>query len=123
MDAKGFFKNHIALNENLNKRFQKLAARIATIRVVVFIMGILAFVYYVNDREMLIALIILFSATVVFVLLVKKHNKLKFARDQYKYLSDINREEIARLEGDLSAIDNGEEFSLKDHAYQCSGRS
>jgi DNA mismatch repair ATPase MutS len=117
MHAKDFFQNQLDLNENLNKRFQGLATRIATIRFFVFIMAMLAFVYYINYREMLIALIVLFTATIIFVLLVKKHNKLKFARNQHKFLSDINCEELARLKGDLSSIMNGEEFSPKDHRY------
>jgi DNA mismatch repair ATPase MutS len=117
MDAKDFFQNRLTLNQKLNKKFHSMAVRIASIRVVVFLMGILVFVYFVNDREMLIAITALFVATLVFVLLVKKHNKLKFARDQHKYLSDINSEEMSRLDGDLSAIENGEEFSLKDHPY------
>ena len=90
MQAKDFFQNQLDRNVKLNKRFQNLAARIAIIRVVLFIITILAFVYYINDREMLIALIILFVGTVGFILLIKKHNKLKFARDQYKFLIDIN---------------------------------
>ena len=117
MDAKDFFQDQYTQNQNLNKRFQNLAARIAGIRVVVFIMGILAFVYFVNDRELLIASTVLFIATLIFILLVKRHNKIKFTRDQYKYLSDINSEEMARLDGNLSQIDNGDEFSQKDHPY------
>ena len=117
MHVKDFFQNQLDRNEILNKRFQGLATKIATVRFLVFIMAMLAFVYYINYREMLIALIVLCTSTIVFVLLVKKHNKLKFARDQHKFLSDINSEEIARLEGDLSAIQNGEEFSPKDHPY------
>ena len=115
MDAKDFFQDQYTQNQNLNKRFQNLAARIAGIRVVVFIMGIMAFVYFVNDRELLIASTVLFIATLIFILLVKRHNKIKFTRDQYKYLSDINSEEMARLDGNLSQIDNGDEFSQKDH--------
>jgi DNA mismatch repair ATPase MutS len=117
MDVKDFFQNQLTRNQDLNKKFRSMAARIAAIRVVVFLMGILAFVYFINDREMLIAMTALFIATLAFVLLVKKHNKLKFARDQYKYLSDINSEEMARLHGDLSGIDNGAEFLQKEHPY------
>ena len=117
MDVKEFFQNQFNRNQDLNKKFHSMAARIAGTRVAVFLIGILAFVYFVNDREMLIAITALFMATLVFVLLVKRHNKLKFARDQYKYLGDINREEIARLAGDLSGIDNGTEFLQKDHPY------
>lgn len=117
MAAKDFFQNQFAHNQDLNKKYQTLATRIASIRVVVFLMGLLAFVYFVNERELSIAITVLFIATLFFILLVKKHNKLKFSRDQYKYLADINSEELARLDGELSMIDNGNEFIQKDHAY------
>ncbi len=117
MDAKEFFNSQLIINDGLMKRFTRLASRIAGIRVVVFILSLPVFVYYVNERELFIALIIIGISVIIFALLVKRHNKLKFARDQHKYLIDINREELARLKGDISTIDNGEEFSLKDHPY------
>ena len=117
MGVKEYFQIRLADNESLNKKFQGLAARVASVRVIVFLLGLLAFVYFVNERELLIALAALATATIVFILLVIRHNKLKFARDQYKYLADINSEEISRLTGDLSKIDNGAEFIQPDHSY------
>jgi ABC-type multidrug transport system fused ATPase/permease subunit len=117
MDAKDFFHQQVTLNDDLNRKFKGLALRIASIRVVVFLLGLMVFVYYVNERELLIALSVLFFAVMVFVLLVKQHNKLKFSRDQYKYLADINREETARMAGDLSALDKGDEFLPREHFY------
>lgn len=117
MGVKEYFQIRLADNESLNKKFQGLAARVASVRVIVFLLGLLAFVYFVNERELLIALAALATATIVFILLVIRHNKLKFARDQYKYLADINSEEISRLAGDLSKIDNGAEFIQPDHSY------
>jgi len=117
MQVKQFFQKRLTDNKSLNKKFQGLAARVASIRVGVFIIGLLAFVYFINERELSIALAALAISTIIFVLLVKRHNKLKFSRDQYKYLADINGEEIDRLAGELTKIENGAEFLQKDHPY------
>ena len=117
MDVKDFFKNQLTLNEELSQKFQSAVIRIASVRVTIFIIGILAFVYYVNERELAIALAVLFASIIVFALLVKKHNKLKFTRDQYRFLADINNEELARLQGDLSGIENGGDFLQIEHSY------
>jgi MutS-like protein len=117
MDTKDFFKNQLIRNKDLKTKFQSFALKIASIRVAIFIIGLTVFVYYVNERELSFALSALFIATIVFVFLVKKHNRLKFSRDQYQFLTDINSEELARLDGDLSAIENGEEFLPDKHVY------
>ena len=74
MGVKEYFQIRLADNESLNKKFQGLAARVASVRVIVFLLGLLAFVYFVNERELLIALAALATATIVFILLVIRHN-------------------------------------------------
>ena len=117
MEAKQFFQDRVIENKELHKKFQKSASQIASVRVAIFVLSIAAFVYFVNLRELTIALLILFAFLILFILLVKKHNRLKFQRDQYKYLVEINVEELARLDGDITAIEDGKEFLVKDHPY------
>jgi len=117
MDVKQFFQNQLAKNQILNKKFKQSAARTASIRIIIFIVALSAFIYFVNDRELQSAMLVGLVFIIAFVLLVKRHNRIKFARDQYQYITDINVEELARMRGDLSTIENGIEFSEKEHPY------
>lgn len=117
MQAVQFFNNQVSKNNALYKKLQKSASQIAGFRVVLFIIATAFFVYLINQRELGIALGVLFAFLILFILLIKRHTHLKFQRDQYKFLEEINLEELARLEGDLSSIENGAEFTIKDHTY------
>jgi len=117
MESKIFFENQLAKNQALNISFQAAATRVASVRLGVFITAIPAFVYFVNARELPLALLVVAIFIVLFIILVKKHNQLKYNRDHHKYLTEINGEELARLQGDFASIENGDEFSVKDHPY------
>jgi DNA mismatch repair ATPase MutS len=117
MEAEQFFHNQVTKNNTLYKKLQKSASQIAGLRVVIFIIATALFVYFINQRELGIALGVLFSFLILFIFLIKRHNHLKFQRDQYKFLAEINVEELARQEGDLSSIENGADFFIKDHTY------
>jgi DNA mismatch repair ATPase MutS len=117
MEAKAFFQNRVTENNELFKKLQSLASRVASVRVASFIVTIAVFVYLINLRELTFALASLFVFLVLFILLVQRHNRLKFQRDQYKFLSEINVDELARLDGNLSSIEDGQEFHSKDHPY------
>ena len=117
MTASDFFQTQLNEHKLLNLRFHRLASRIASIRVAVFIIGLVAAIYFINQRELAYALICLFGFMVIFILLIKKHNTIKFKRDQHKYLVQINKEELQRLAGNFDGIEGGDEFAIKDHAY------
>jgi DNA mismatch repair ATPase MutS len=117
MVAKEFFESQQRRNQDLRQKFHQHAVRVAAIRVSIFIAALIVFVYFVNTRELQTALLSALTFLVAFIALVKKHNALKFSRDQHQYLSDINREELARLQGDLSSLQQGLEFLPKGHAY------
>ena len=117
MQAAQFFHSQVSKNNALYKKLQKAASQIAGLRVTLFVIAIALFVYFINQRELGFALGVLLVFLILFILLIKRHTELKFQRDQYKFLEEINEEELARLEGDLSSIENGVEFIIKDHAY------
>ena len=117
MQAAQFFHSQVSKNNALYKKLQKAASQIAGLRVTLFVIATALFVYFINQRELGFALGVLLVFLILFILLIKRHTELKFQRDQYKFLEEINEEELARLEGDLSSIENGVEFIIKDHAY------
>lgn len=117
MQPEEFFKEQ---NRSHSERYEQLnrsALKVAYLRVVVFLLAIIGFVYFINSRELSLALAILFVFFLAFGLLVKRHNKLRFKRDQHDYLAQINNEELVRLENNFTSIADGVEFNVEDHAY------
>lgn len=118
MNPQKYFQAQQSKYQELAKSSQNAATRVAGIRFASFIIAIPVFVYFINERELTMALLVTVFYLLLFIILVKKHNRLKFTRDQYKYLATINKEELLRWEGDFSTIKNGNEFSEKDHPYE-----
>ena len=117
MSAKEFFEEQRLKSISLGNKYKRIANRLAAIRAVVFIISISVFVYFVNNREMQMALLTTLTLLIIFVLLVKRYNRIKFTKEHNEYLTEINNAEIARLQGDLTAIDGGLEFTEKEHGY------
>ncbi|MEL7002414.1 MAG: hypothetical protein AAFN93_06735, partial [Bacteroidota bacterium] len=103
-----------------NESFIKLSSEhkvIATVRVILFLLAIVLIVIFANSKIMLGigAVVLLFP--IPFGLLVKYHNKVGYARDQAKYINQINENEIKILDGDLTGLNEGQEFIDKLHPY------
>jgi len=114
---KEFFENNVTKFQQEDSRLSGLFNRISTIRIGAFVIALILAVYFAdvpNAKALgLVVLIFLIS----FVILVKWHNRVKYKRNHVRFLKQINEEEIARLKGDLSAFDGGEEFNSGDHPY------
>jgi DNA mismatch repair ATPase MutS len=106
-------KRYHALHETLNKKDNSLSA----IRIILFLVSIALIVYGANDRNGLLIAIVLIVFLVVFGLLIKYHNGIKFKNKTAHYLEKINVEELQRSSGDFQALNKGDEFIDKNHAF------
>jgi hypothetical protein len=82
-----------------------------------FVLTILAtyfFAKYIGDLPAFIAFIICFG---VFLSLVSKHIKLKIVLRKAKIFSQVNQNEINRLNNNFKGLSPGIEFIEKDHPY------
>ena len=112
-----FFNNNISRHKKEDGRLSKLFNQISTIRVVTFVVALILAIYVADipNATALAAVVVLFLIS--FVILVKWHNRVKYARNHARFLAKINEDEQKRVEGKLSDFKSGEEFKSDTHYY------
>ena len=102
-------------DENL-KRVQQQIYRISLLRVALFVGGIAAAICLRHEGWMAwggaLAVTLL-----PFLALVKYHNRLFYRKDHLEKEAEINRQELAALDYDFSAFDDGSEYIDPAHLY------
>lgn len=108
---------HIAdeAQQKLNK-VQKQIYRISTLRLLLFIAGVTGVAYFWSESWAMLTSITLVTL-VPFILLIKYHNRLFYRKDYLEKKAKINRQELAALDYDISAFDDGGEFIDPVHLY------
>jgi len=106
--------------QRFREKFVKLRKRnqvYSIVRILLFVLFVIATVYFANAREItwLIVSVVLF--VVVFIIIIKKHNRLKFLLKHTDNLVLINELEIRRLQGDLTGLPTGVDFLNSAHEY------
>jgi len=112
-----FFSSRANDFEGIARRWQFKYSTYAWIRIITFLTGLVIVVFFVNQREALNAFLALTTTTLLFFTLVHYHNRIRYNRNQAKFLSIINKDEIKKLEGDFSSMDDGSELDVHDHPY------
>jgi hypothetical protein len=117
VEPKNTFETRRLHFEGLEIKFNRKSSLISQARIATFIMMLILVVYFANRGDVEAVLIALFLLGGAFVVLLTRHTRIQYLRDFYGVLKNINNDEIARLHLDLKKMDNGEEFSDKNHAY------
>lgn len=104
-------KTKVKLQTIKNKTY-----RISIIRVILFTAGIAGLIYVFNSSWMAIVSIIAITF-VPFLALIKYHNRLFYQKEYLEKKIEINEQEIAALNYDYSAFEDGEEFINSAHLY------
>jgi len=102
--------------ENIENILSKLR-RLSIARVIVFVGSLVLIVFLANERAIILLLIILPICSAIFILIVKRYNKLRFQEHQASFLKRINEEELLRLDNNLDNFLTGEEFITPGHAF------
>ncbi|KOA18530.1 DNA mismatch repair protein MutS [Clostridium homopropionicum DSM 5847] len=103
---------------SLVKKHQRTIALISNLRLVIFLVGVVAtiFLYMIKRHFLSVGLFIIFLS--IFIILVKKHNKLIEEKKYSLGLYQINENSMKRIEGQWKEFkDTGEEFYEEDHNY------
>ena len=112
-----FFQAQIKRHAEASKQLSSKTNQFGTVRVLFFIIAIVAIVYFINERNGALSAIMVIGAPLIFGWLVKKHNSfkklLKLANNKQGILAD----EIKRIKLDLNGIDGGVEFTDHLHPY------
>lgn len=108
---------HIAdeAQQELNK-IQKQIYRIGTLRLLLFIAGVAGIIYLWAENWAILTGIALVTL-LPFILLIKYHNQLFHRKDYLEKKIEVNRQELAALDYDISTFDDGEEFVDPAHLY------
>lgn len=112
-----YFKNNSSKHQKEDERLSTIYNRISTLRIASFLLALIAVIYFADIRNGSAIFVIAFLFLASFVLLIKWHNRIKYARNHVRFLKQINEEEIFRLKGDLSSFDTGEDFKTIEHYY------
>lgn len=116
-EKKVFFKTLLSEQQSSSKKLQRQATNYGTIRFLFFIISLVTIVYFINERNGIIAFAVIFIAPFIFGWLVSKHNKFKRLLKLSKNKISLLEDEIKRLQLDLSQLDGGEEFTDHMHPY------
>lgn len=101
--------------QKLNKIQQKIY-RIGTLRLLLFVAGVTGIIYFRSESWSTLAGIALVTL-LPFLLLVKCHNRLFHRKDYLEKKIEINEQELAALNYDTSAFDDGEAYIDPTHLY------
>lgn len=104
-------KTKVKLQTIKNKTY-----RISIIRVILFTAGIAGLIYVFNSSWMAIVGVVAITF-VPFLALIKYHNQLFYQKEYLEKKIEINEQEIAALNYDYSAFEDGEEFINSAHLY------
>ncbi len=98
---------------SLNKSYNLLS----TVRIVLFLVTLILFIYYANARSGVGVAIIGFSFPFIFGALVNRHNRIGRKRELARNLEKINEDESKRISGDLKSFDEGVSYLKPKHPY------
>jgi len=110
-----FYKNEKHFFEQELSSLKKKLATSSTLRLLVFLSIIAGIYFFFGNGKLILA--VLFIGIPLFLYLVSKHSDLQGKRDLVKKLIQINKTEIAALNGDYFSLDEGNEFIDPSHYY------
>jgi hypothetical protein len=103
--------------EEQSLTYQKQFDQLSWLRVGLFVGGgLLAYVIY-NERGVLTAVIATLFFTAGFILSLKKHNRVEYQRNHYRFLKTVNQDEALRLQNQFSREETGDRYEESAHAY------
>ena len=114
-----FFQERIKQFKTQIQYFQKQDNAYVLIRTVFFVGAVILLVWFANDRNAVATASILLISFPIFIILIKKHQKIISYKKHFLALKQINEQELKRLDGDFHHFQNtGEKYF--DEAHHCS---
>ncbi len=100
------------------KLFQQKYNQISTVRLLAFLGAIVSGFYVGNVTGHWEWGVLAFVVGIgIFIALIKRHNQITYQRNQYRFLAQINEEEIKRLDYELKEFADGSEHLPQGHFY------
>ncbi|MEM7548718.1 MAG: DNA mismatch repair protein MutS [Bacteroidota bacterium] len=111
------FESRAGHFKKTSEQLSRKHSLIAVFRILIFVLSVIFVFYFANERDYVALAVTVFLFPVPFGFLVNYHNKIAYQRNQAKFISQINEEEIVRLDGELKSFDEGVDFFDNGHAY------
>lgn len=102
-----------ALSSKLDKKYQQLSL----LRISSFILALVLLFYLANERLDWAIGVLVIVFPLLFALMVSRHNKVKFSRGMARLQTDINQEELLRLQNKLKDFPDGMQYFKPLHPY------
>lgn len=96
---------------------QRKASRISWLRLVVFLISLTGIAYLLQQSLLVPAIAVTIIASVGFIILIRSHQKVLYAKAFNEALLEVNQQEKARKALNLDAFPNGVEFEDISHPY------
>ncbi len=100
-----------------SKNFNKKARLISLVRLITFLSMIVISLMAADSGNIYLLFLTLIVFIIVFSILVYFHNQISFLSRHFKFLSQINEDEILRIQGKLDTFENGIQFQNEHHPY------
>ena len=97
-------------------KLQRLIYRTGTLRLLLFVAGVAGLIILRAESWMVLAAVALVTFA-PFLALVKYHNRLFARKDYLEKEKEVNEQELAALDYDTSAFDNGQKHADPAHLY------
>lgn len=98
--------------------WQQKFGRVAWLRLAVFLTGVLAaWLTYQSSENGVLATGVFLLFLILFFATLQWHNRIGHRRNHLRFLSQINHEEVLRLQGKYLPADTGEQYQNVRHPY------
>jgi len=97
--------------------YQNYFNQLSWLRVVLFVGGALSVYAIYNEWGVWVAVSAALLFTAGFVFSLKRHNRVEYQRNQYRFLKAINQDEELRLQNQFIRQETGEGYEESGHAY------
>lgn len=111
------FKDKVKACEEEIKVLKNLLNSLTISRLVVFLLSAALSIYFLSEKEGLSLAISLTVIAPLFMWLVVSYQKTKTRLQLTEHLKDINQEELQRVDGNLTGLDDGMSHLDKDHPF------
>lgn len=112
-----FFQDQINALSQEGIGLKKRVSLLSWVRVSLFLLTLIAIFAFANERSFQLMIWTVVGFVPLFGIIVTAHNKAKFSALQNNFLIEINENELKRLNGDLSSLDDGAAFEKDGHNY------
>lgn len=115
-NPKDWYTQRIVETEDYLHKTKGIIFRISMLRVLFFLAGIAGIIYFFHADAWIITASIC-CTFVPFLALVKIHNRFFYRKVWLETRLQMNKNELAGLDNDYSAFDEGKEFINPNHLY------